>query len=423
VLGVEAVDHFGDGIEPVKVNEIPKHLPAGMRSALTADIHDRECLFKKFIVHDPLGEKRIGVVIEFHPRTPRRQERQCATRLHELRFEELKGLLGSLNVGIDAALAKKLFPGFVADFGLAALAELLALTRLVGMRCPGRHSIFNKFDVTLDRSGVPGRLNFRVERTDERFLCVDMVIEGARLGGKLRAFFRPPPQAQPGIAEIAAFVGQHEFERSVSLVVGGSRGLGETTAKIIAAGGGLVVITYHRGAEDAARATDEIRRWRGRCESAQLNVLRPGSAIRQLFARHLPRTIYYFATPQIFARRRTFFSRSLFQTFLDYYVIGFSTLIDAAAEQTEGKLRIFCPSSVTVDESLREIAEYAMAKRATEDLCAFYNRFSDRVEIIVERLPRTKTDQTSTLVEIPAEDSVKVMLPIVRRVEANSEKC
>jgi hypothetical protein len=205
-----------------------------------------------------------------------------------------------------------LLTGIVADFGLAALAELLALTRLVGMRCPGRHSIFNKFDVTLGRSGVPGRLNFCVARTDKRFLGVDMVVEGARLGGKLRAFFRPPPQAQPGIAEIAAFVGQHELERSVSL----------------------------------------------------------------------------------------------------------STLIDAAAEQTEGKLRIFCPSSVTVDESLREVAEYAMAKRAAEDLCAFYNRFSDRVEIIVERLPRTKTDQTSTLVEIPAEDSVKVMLPIVRRVES-----
>jgi hypothetical protein len=250
-----------------------------------------------------------------------------------------------------------------------------------------------------------------------------MVVEGARLGGKLRAFFRPPPQAQSGTAEIAAFVGQREFERSVSLVVGGSRGLGETTAKIIAAGGGLAVITYHRGAEDAARVADEIRRWGGRCESAQLNVLRPGTAIRQLFARdRSPRTIYYFATPHIFARRRNFFSRSLFQTFLDYYVVGFSTLIDAAAERSGGKLRFFCPSSVTVDESLREIAEYAMAKRAAEDLCAFYNRFSDRVEIIVERLPRTKTDQTSTLVEIPAEDSVKVMLPIVRRVESNSEK-
>src|SRR5262245_28190953 len=49
VLGVEAIDHFGDRIEAVKVNEIPKHLSAGMRSALATDVYDRKCLFKRFI--------------------------------------------------------------------------------------------------------------------------------------------------------------------------------------------------------------------------------------------------------------------------------------------------------------------------------------------------------------------------------------
>jgi hypothetical protein len=62
-----------------------------------------------------------------------------------------------------------------------------------------------------------------------------------------------------------------------------------------------------------------------------------------------------------------------------------------------------------------------MAKRVAEDVCAFYNRLSDKVEI-VERLPRTKTDQTSTVVKIPAEDSLNVMLPIGRQIEPNSEK-
>jgi hypothetical protein len=79
------------------------------------------------------------------------------------------------------------------------------------MRCPGRQSIFNRFEVALGRSGVPDMVNFRVERTDERLLRVDIAVEGAGLGGKLRAFFRPPPQAQPGIAEIAAFVGVPEY--------------------------------------------------------------------------------------------------------------------------------------------------------------------------------------------------------------------
>src|SRR5713226_205765 len=81
VLDLEAVDHLGDRIEAVKINEIPKHLPAGMRSALATDVYDCKSLFKKFIVHDPLGENRIAVVIEVHLRTPRGKSDNAAAAL------------------------------------------------------------------------------------------------------------------------------------------------------------------------------------------------------------------------------------------------------------------------------------------------------------------------------------------------------
>jgi len=341
--------------------------------------------------------------------------------LHDLRFEELDGTCGALAVGLNAAAARDLFPRLAARLGLPILAELVALTRLVGMRCPGRHSIFGQFDVSFDRAGEPGMLNYRVTRTDERFLRLDMVVEGARLSGTLRAFLRPLPQPQPGIAEIARSVGREEFASSIAIVVGGSRGLGEATAKILAAGGARVTITYYRGEQDAARVAAEIRDWGGGCESVHLDVLRPGRTIPRIFAgRDRPRSIYYFATPHIFARRRAFFSPDLLQTFIDYYVTGFAALIDAAAERGGGKLAVFCPSSVAIDENMRELAEYCMAKRAAEDLCAFYNRFSQRISILTERLARTHTDQTSTLVPIPAAQGFDVMLPIVRRLERDT---
>jgi hypothetical protein len=66
---------------------------------------------------------------------------------------------------------------------------------------------------------------------------------------------------------------------------------------------------------------------------------------------------------------------------------------------------------------MREMAEYAMAKRVGEELCAFYNQHAKEVEIIIERLPRIRTDQTSTLMPVPAEDALDVMLPLVRRME------
>ena len=78
--------------------------------------------------------------------------------------------------------------------------------------------------------------------------------------------------------------------------------------------------------------------------------------------------------------------------------------------------------SIAVTETPRELAEYAIAKRAGEDLCAFYNRYAKGIKIIVERLPRTKTDQTSTLLPLPAESALEIMLPIVQRMESDSSR-
>jgi len=340
--------------------------------------------------------------------------------LRDLRFSDLIGDSGSLQVGIDAVLACSLFPAVIGSFGLPVVAELLALTRLIGMRCPGRNSIFSQFDVTFDRSGIPGALHFRVTGADERFLRINIQVEGARLIGKLTAFFRPLPQSQPSMTELSKMVRPDEFRNCAALVVGGSRGLGEATAKLLAAGGARVLLSYNSGERDATRVAAEITSWGGSCECCRLNVLDSTETVRKIYASAAPpRTIYYFATPRIFSRRRKFLSQDLLEQFIQYYVIGFSKLIDAAAAQSKMKLHIFVPSTVAIDESLREIAEYSMAKRMAEDLCAFYNRFSDNAEITSVRLPRLKTDQTTTLIEIPALDCVEVMLPIVRRIELN----
>jgi len=55
-------------------------------------------------------------------------------------------------------------------------------------------------------------------------------------------------------------------------------------------------------------------------------------------------------------------------------------------------------------------------------LCDFYNRYSGQVEILIDRLPRIKTDQTSTLMEVPAEDALQVMLPLVSRMETSIQE-
>lgn len=333
----------------------------------------------------------------------------------ELGYEELRGRSGSLRLGVDGGLANAMFPVTADVLGLLRIAEVLALSRLVGMHCPGLHSLFGDCAVTIGNGDGEDRLQYRVASMDERFAKVVMEVNGPGVSGKLTAFFRPPPERQPDMADVSRLVTAGCFSKSVALIAGGSRGLGEVTAKVIAAGGGHPMITYYKGADDAQRIAAEIRAAGARCDVLRLDVR--AAELDALPA--VPRSLYYFATPKIFGRRRAFFDYELLRDFEDVYVTSFGRLIDKLTAGNGAMVKVFYPSSVAVDEPIRALAEYAMAKRLGEELCDFYNRYSTQVEILIDRLPRIKTDQTSTLMEVPAEDAIDVMLPLVSRLEAS----
>jgi acyl dehydratase len=336
----------------------------------------------------------------------------------ELAFAALAVKTGCLTLGLDAPLARQLFPLTTAMLGIGRMAATLALSRLVGMHCPGLHSIFAEATVRYDGTDASDVLNYRVEETDVRFSRVALAVCGANLRGQLIVFFRPPPQSQPGMDEVMRVVEPGRFAGSVTLIIGGSRGLGEITAKIIAAGGGLPIITYHRGAADAERVVEDIRSKGGRCEMLQLNVQSCQQVVRRSArTKKGLRSLYYFATPKIPGRQRGFFSHDMLRQFNEIYVTAFGRLIDVAAEVCPTKLRVFYPSSIMVTEGMDRMEEYIMAKRLAEEMCSFYNQNSRKLEIIVERLPRTKTDQTNSIIPLPAEDALEVMLPLVRRME------
>jgi hypothetical protein len=336
----------------------------------------------------------------------------------ELSFAALVGKSGRLSLGLDVPLVRQMFPLTTAMIGTGRVAATLALSRLVGMNCPGLHSIFAEAVIRYDGADASNVLHYRTEETDERYSRVVLDVYGAHLQGRLIVFFRPPPRSQPGMIEIKHAVESGSFADSVALIIGGSRGLGEVTAKIIAAGSGLPIITYHQGAADAEKVVEDIRSQGGRCEMLQLDVQGSRQVVRKLAqARKGLRSLYYFATPKIPGRQRGFFNHDMLARFNEFYVTDFGRLIDAAAEACHAKLRILYPSTVMVTEGMDKMEEYIMAKRLAEELCSFYNQNSKKVEIIVERLPRMKTDQTSSIIPLLARDALEVMLPIVRRME------
>jgi NAD(P)-dependent dehydrogenase (short-subunit alcohol dehydrogenase family) len=214
---------------------------------------------------------------------------------------------------------------------------------------------------------------------------------------------------------IAEQVARDEFEDATALVVGGSRGLGELTAKVVAAGGGRVIVTYASGKADADRLAAEINDWGGNCEVVAYDVRQ--DAHRQYETlKHAPTHLYYFATPTISRRKPGLCESERLAEFHEFYVHGFLRLIEAGMRRAPEGIAVFYPSSVFVQERPQGMTEYAMAKAAGEILCADIARNFKKVRMLTERLPRLSTDQTASLIPSSSVSSLSVMLPIVRRM-------
>jgi hypothetical protein len=333
----------------------------------------------------------------------------------------MAGVNGWLAPFVDPSEFTERFPKASAALGASRLSGLAQLSRLVGMVCPGLHSIFTGLAITLTDAPDVGRgIGFEVTDVDDRYGRVEMSVEGDGLTGLVTAFSRQAPVGSPPMADLMRRVRPGEFDGATAFVAGGSRGLGAITAKLIAAGGGRVIVTYAQGLGDAARLRDEINAARGEdaCAIMAFDATRPVREQLASLRTHVS-LLFYYATPQIYVQRSRLFMPELFASFTRFYVDAFYEL---CISLSSGKLSAFYPSSVFVSELPRDFLEYSMAKRAGEMLCESMAASIPDLEILVDRLPRTLTDQTATLALVDNEDPLDVMLPRVRATYARAHQ-
>jgi NAD(P)-dependent dehydrogenase (short-subunit alcohol dehydrogenase family) len=332
----------------------------------------------------------------------------------DLPFDQLIDLAGAVAIGDGDVCAW--FPALTDSIGLPAARALIATSQIVGMACPGLHSLFAGLEVTCDpNGGRESALAYAVTKADARFRSLQIDVSGSGIAGRLDAFARPRPPSQAGMAEISPRIAGNRFAGQRSLIVGGSRGLGEVTAKLVAAGGGHAVITYHESRQDAERVAAEILQAGGRCEILRYDVLSP--AAEQLQTLGNVDCCYYFATPKIFQRKSALFEPEKLRAFLDFYADGFFNLCTALAHDSLRRLAVFYPSTVAIEEAVSATTEYAMAKSAGEILAKGINEFIPNVHVTCRRLPRILTDQTATVGVASAANALDVMLPIVYDVQ------
>ncbi|MEL7173652.1 MAG: SDR family NAD(P)-dependent oxidoreductase, partial [Pseudomonadota bacterium] len=304
----------------------------------------------------------------------------------------------------------RLFPNLADRADPGFIAALLATTRIVGMECPGLHSLFSELDLDIDGAGAtPGGIDWQCSLFHPELRLTEVEVEGAGVSGTLTAFLRPEAVRQLAAADAAdhlqraglatgCYAGRH------ALVVGGSRGLGEAAAKLLAAGGAHVTLTYASGMADAARVVAEIVEAGGRAETLALDATAPPPALPDSITH-----VAYFASPKIRQGAAAGgFDAQLFAAYTAFFVDGFARLASALP-----RAALLYPSTTFIDTAEPRFAEYAAAKAAGETLCAFLRASNPDRPVSAPRLPRLATDQNAAIVGPKLADPVTLLLEIL----------
>jgi hypothetical protein len=335
-------------------------------------------------------------------------------------LKETAAQSGWMDVNRALTRSEGQFPHADSAIGARRVAAIAVLSTLTGMVCPGMYSLFAAFAIDLvEDSNHKDAVGFSVSETDERFRMIRMNVSGAGICGSVQAFLRWPPIGQASFDEVSKVVAPAEFAGSTVLIVGGSRGLGALTAKVVAAGGGKVIVTYATGRKDAEKLAEEIcgHTTHDACRVIQYDVRQDAASQLKLLETEVSH-LYYFATTSIFRQKDGFFVSSLLDEFVEIYVKGFYDCCRVLNENSSQALIAYYPSTVAIDNNPVSIIEYTMAKMAGEILCANMNRANIRTRVVVSRLPRLMTDQTATVVPATNAEPLDVLLPVIRQVQS-----
>ncbi len=313
--------------------------------------------------------------------------------------ENISKAEGDLELALHQETAMKLFVSVAKFIPGLQVAEILATTRLIGMKCPGLHSVFSGMRIGFGNlESGESLMQYKVVNYDGRFNLVTIEIVSPGAKGVVTGFLRPMPSVQSSIEKVQEKVDSTSFSGQVALVVGGSRGLGEITAKILAVGGAKVFLTYATGRQDAEKIVSDLEMSGLQADCFSLDILSDETELDRTISQkcHDISHIYYFCSPYIGSAPKGRFRNEVFMRFCDYYVSGFNKIFKITANK--GIKNYFYPSTVFLSEQPLNMGEYTAAKTAGESLCSLLSKAVGGINIFNPRLPKLATDQTVSLI-------------------------
>ena len=300
------------------------------------------------------------------------------------------------------------FPAAARWLGAERIDALAAATRLVGMVYPGLHSVLGGIDVRLMPEDGAGQLLF--ETGELRHGQIDATISGGGIVGTLDCRVPHAPVAQLSSEALRHLVTPGRYGGALVLVVGGSRGAGEASAKLLALGGAEVIVTYRDGEADAAAVIADIRRAGGIATSRRYDAAEPADG--QL-ADLVPTHACWFATPVMTRPNAPLLNDGRLEEGCAVFAAGFFALA-AALHARRADVGLFYPSTQWIEAPPPGLAEYVMAKAAGEVLALALPAALPGVQTLAPRLPAMSTDQTARM-DIAAHCAANAIAPHLDR--------
>ena len=301
------------------------------------------------------------------------------------------------------------------------IKEILSLSYFVGMVCPGFKSILTSIDINFDNKKDKSKnINFFLKRFDKRINLLKTYFSN-NIFGTINSFTYSGDVKQPTIRKIKKFINKKEFSKINSLIIGGSRGLGELSAKILSLGGANTTITYYQGIKEAKKIKENIKIETGQiCKISKLNIISKNfkKEIKKFLNQDF---IFYYPTPKILNTKNEKFSYQKFKYYYRFYVKQFIILCNFMERYSNKQIIIFYPSTIfTLNES-NHFKEYVKAKLIGEKKIVKINKNFKKVKIISNKLPQLHTDQSSGIINTFKNDNIKIMVPIIKSLINNKK--
>lgn len=314
--------------------------------------------------------------------------------------------------GGDEAKVAETFPFLSKAIGIHRVYEISLLSNIVGMQMPGLHSMFISCGISLNDGSKLEAPKYQIIEKHDRFKMLKIWYQGKNITSEIVALERPyyTPKTCDEIKKISFDLGSELKEKKI-LVIGGSRGIGAVFAKLASLMGAQVAITYSSSETDARDVCKDIEKHtNSNPHFQQLDV----TNFEQLKDIKLNYDILcYFASPKIFNQSSNHFNDALFSNFYEVYCESFKIIFEKFV-QSKGQIAYY-PSTIALEQDVKGIAEYKLAKEMGEKLCSSLSK-KHNCKIIVDRLERTETDQTTNVLRTPSLNPVDVAVAIAKKI-------